>query len=215
MSSAIWADGAPSALPTPPGNPSVPPSGLSSGRITDRVTKSVNRQVSRITQFEGKRGHSARAALTLKWITFYLFALLGCGITQFLTDGVTYAKHGGLFMLASITVVAVTGAVSTLFYVNLRTEIVEKVRHYIFAIIVVPGTLVAGIVRAIQQWEWIHEGSLGTTLQIALPIVFLATVVLPMFIFVKEMLEIRTIYRSKLDDQEAVQLWTRQDGIQR
>lgn len=218
MSSAIWADGAPTA-PTPPSHaPSqtaTPPSALGSGRVTDRVTTAVNRQVSRITQFEGRRGHSARAALTLKWITFYLFALLGCGITQLLTSDVTYAKHGGLFMLASITVVAVTGAVSTLFYVNLRTEIVEKVRHYVFAIIVVPGTLVAGIVRAIQQWEWIHEGSLGTTLQIALPIVFLATVVLPMFIFVKEMLEIRTIYRSKLDDQEAVQLWTRQDGFQR
>jgi len=118
-------------------------------------------------------------------------------------------------MLASVTLISGTGAMATLFYVNIRTEIVEKVRHYVFAIVVVPGTLVAVIVKVTQYWEWINEGSLGSTLQIALPIVFLTTVVLPTFIFVKEMLEIRTIHRSKLDDQEAVQLWTRQDGAQR
>jgi hypothetical protein len=49
----------------------------------------------------------------------------------------------------------------------------------------------------------------------ALPVVFLLTVVLPAFIFVKEIAGMRAIYRSTLDDQEAVTLWTRQDGLQR
>lgn len=217
-SSSAWADGAPTGPSPLYGSTPVapePPSLKNSDRVTDRVTRSVNRRVSRIAQFEGKRGISARSALVIKWVVFYLTALLGCGLTEFLTAGVPYATHGGLFMLGSVTLIAATGAASTLFYVNIRTEIVEKVRHYIFAIVVVPGTLVAVIVKVTQYWEWINEGSLGSTLQIALPIVFLTTVVLPTFIFVKEMLEIRTIHRSKLDDQEAVQLWTRQDGAQR
>ena len=48
-----------------------------------------------------------------------------------------------------------------------------------------------------------------------MPIVFLATVILPVFIFIKEMAGIRTLYRTKLDDQEQVSLWTRNDGLQR
>lgn len=219
MTSSMWADGAPPSAPkgfygeTP--NVQAPASLANSDRMSDRVTHALNSRVSRITQFEGKRGLSARAALSVKWMVFYLFALLGCGLTEFLTAGTPYATHGGVFMLGSVTLIAAVGAACTIFYVNIRTEIVEKVRHYIFAIVVVPGTLVAGIVRVTQNWEWINEGSLGSTLQFALPIVFLTTVVLPTFIFVKEMLEIRTIHRSKLDDQEAVQLWTRLDGAQR
>jgi hypothetical protein len=39
--------------------------------------------------------------------------------------------------------------------------------------------------------------------------------VLPSFIFVKEVTGMRSLYRSNLDDQEAVTLWTRQDGLQK
>lgn len=202
-----YADGAPAPL--------MPPASSSSAPFTDRVTTRVNSHVSRIMQFEGKRGRSTRAALATKWTAYLLVVLLCSGITEALTSNVPYATHGGLFMLGSSVVIAVVGAGATFFYVNLRNEIIEKVRHYLFGIILIPGTLLAGVVRVVQEWEWINTGSIGSTLQMALPILFLATVVLPMFIFVKEMLGIRTLYRSRLDDEEAVQLWTRQDGLQR
>lgn len=202
--------------PLPPFTPAPPPLGpAETGRLTERVTLAVNSKMARMSNFEGARGQSARATLVIKWLSYFMLVLAGCGVTEYLTSGVTYAAHGGVFMLVAVTVVAVVGAGSTLFYVNLRTELVEKVRHYVFGIMVVPGLVVAVVVRLFQEWEWVNTGSVGSTLQIALPMVFLATVVIPMFIFVKEILGIRTIYRSKLDDQEAVALWTRMDGLQR
>jgi hypothetical protein len=181
------------------------------GKLTDRVTARVNR----VRQFEGPRGISSRAALMIKYVNYVLLVLLGCGVTGLATDGVRYAAGGGTFMLFSVATIALVGAVSTLFYVNLRNEIVERVRHYIFGIILFPGVLLAIVLRALQEWEWVNEGTLGTTLQAALPAIFLATVVLPAVVFVKEMVGIRTLHRSRLDDEEAVHLWTRHDGLQR
>jgi hypothetical protein len=153
--------------------------------------------------------------LAIKYVNYFLLVLLGCGLTEYLTSGVRYASKGGMFMLVAVTVVSVVGAGSTLFYVNLRTEIVERVRHYVFGIMILPGTLLAGMIRALQEWEWVNEGGLGSTLQAALPAIFLASVFLPAMVFIKEMIGIRTLHRTRMDDEESVQLWTRQDGLQR
>lgn len=219
--SGAWLDGAPrepfggqqhgshqqGQAPSHSGYPLTP----SKEKFTDRVTNRVNR----VRQFEGPRGVSSRAALAIKYVNYVLVALLGCGLTGLATDGVRFAAGGGTFMLFSVVCVACVGAISTMFYVNLRNEIVERVRHYIFGIILFPGTLLAFVLRALQEWEWVNEGTLGTTLQAALPAIFLATVVLPAIVFVKEMVGIRTLHRSRLDDEEAVHLWTRHDGLQR
>lgn len=179
------------------------------------VTHRAARKVSRIRQFEGRRGYSTRATLALRYANYLLLVLLMSGLTGLLTNGVRYASGGGTFMLFSCAVVTGSGALATLFYVNLRREIVERVRHYVFGIILLPGTLLAVTLRALQQWEWVNDGSLGRTLQAALPAIFLASVVLPAIVFVKELVGIRTLHRTKLDDEESVQLWTRQDGLQR
>lgn len=182
---------------------------------TASITERATRKVSRIRQFEGLRGYSSRVTLAVKYVNYFLLVLLCCGLTGYLTKGVRYASGGGTFMLFSVAVITVSGAVSTLFYVNLRNELVERVRHYVFGIVLIPGTLLAVTLRALQEWEWANEGSLGGTLRGALPVIFLASVVLPAIVFVKEIVGIRTLHRSKLDDEESVQLWTRQDGLQR
>jgi hypothetical protein len=82
-----------------------------------------------------------------------------------------------------------------------------------FGIVLFPGTLLALFLHVTKSW-W-GQDSISSTLSMALPVVFLLTVVLPAFIFVKEIAGMRAIYRSTLDDQEAVTLWTRQDGLQR
>jgi len=179
------------------------------------ITDSVTERVSRVRQFEGLRGRATRSALTLKYVSYFAVILLVCGIVETLTETVRFASGGGKFMLACTAVIVVVGAFSTLFYVNLRNEIVEKVRHFVFGLTLIPGLTMGGILGALTRWEWASEGSLGLTLEMALPAIFLATVFLPAAIFVKEMVGIRTLYRSKLDDQEAVALWTRQDGLQR
>lgn len=215
--SGAWSDGAPLRnLPREEntrrlGGDDVPANRPAPTSITERAT----RKVSRIRQFEGLRGYSSRATLAIKYINYFLLILLCCGLTGYLTKSVRFASGGGTFMLFSIAVITVTGAVATLFYVNLRNELVERVRHYVFGIVLIPGTLLAMTLRAFQEWEWANEGSLGGTLRGALPVVFLASVVLPAIVFVKEIVGIRTLHRSKLDDEESVQLWTRQDGLQR
>jgi hypothetical protein len=215
-SSSAWSDGAPLRnLPRPEEarrrSENVEVVNRPAASITERVT----RKVSRIRQFEGLRGYSSRVALAVKYVNYFLLVLLCCGLTGYLTKGVRFASGGGTFMLFSVAVITVSGAVATLFYVNLRNELVERIRHYVFGIILIPGTLLAMTLRAFQEWEWANEGSLGGTLRGALPVVFLASVVLPAIVFVKEIIGIRTLHRSKLDDEESVQLWTRQDGLQR
>ncbi len=223
----VWADGAPATatgLPagTPPDPTAAPydvrnPSFPRPGRSPDprRRTGVPGDGLSRSRRFEGLRGGGTRLSIALKYATYTLAIVAGSGLTEWLTDGVRYASGGGRFMFASLTVITVTGAFSTFFYVNMRAELVEKVRHYVFAVTMAPGVLTAAALGAVQSWQYANEGSLGVTLQMALPAVFLATVALPAIIFVKEMLGIRTLHRSRLDDQEAVQLWTRQDGLQR
>jgi Na+/proline symporter len=116
-------------------------------------------------------------------------------------------------MLLACTTVISIGAVSTLFYVNLRNTIVQRVRHYVFGIIAFPGALLALFLKGAQTW--LSKDALGSTLGAALPVLFLATVIIPAFVFAKEMMGIRSLHLSKLDDEEAVKLWTRQDGLSR
>lgn len=223
----MWADGAPpTATGLPSGSPPDPtappydvrepslprPGGSPSPR---RRTGVEGDGLSRMRRFEGLRGGGTRASIAVKYLVYVLAIVAGSGLTEWLTRGVRYASGGGRFMFAALTVITVTGAFSTFFYVNMRTELVEKVRHYVFAVTMAPGILTAAALGAVRDWQYANEGSLGVTLQMALPAVFLATVALPAIIFVKEMLGIRTLHRSRLDDQEAVQLWTRQDGFQR
>jgi hypothetical protein len=210
MTNDFFADGAPqraqSQAPThlPAADPSSNPE-----RITDRATRAV----SRLQQFEGLRGRSTRAALALRYVAYLFTIVVLSALTQGATDDIKYAEGGGVFMLLSCTTISVVGSVATLFYVNLRNEIIARVRHYIFGIILFPGTLLALFLYVTKSW-W-GQDTFSSTLSMALPVVFLVTVVLPAFIFVKEIAGMRAIYRSTLDDQEAVSLWSRQDGLQR
>lgn len=171
-------------------------------------------KVGTVRQFEGLRGRSTRAALIVKYVNQFVLILIFAGVTERLTKGVPIASGGGKFMLFSCSTVALVGAGATLFYVNLRSELLEKVRHYIFGIILVPGTLIAGLLYVLPNWSSAEGGQLGGLLNSVLPSIFIAAVVLPALVFVKEILGIRTLHRSTMDDQEAVALWSRQDGLQ-
>jgi len=185
---------------------------LGVGRYTSRVTNAAQR-VSRIHQFEGDRGKSTRASVVLRHFSYVLTLLLSAAVTEAATAGIRNAQGGGWFMILSCTSVVAIGAISTLFYVNLRNQILQRIRHYVFGIIAFPGTLLAIFLNAAQSW--LGEDTLGSTLGAALPVLFLATVIIPAFVFGKEMMGIRSLHQSKLDDEEAVKLWTRQDGLSR
>ena len=178
------------------------------------IPSMLTSKVGTIRQFEGLRGRSTRAALVVKYLNQFIFIIILAGIAERLTQGVPYASGGGKYMLFSCSVVALVGAGATLFYVNLRRELLEKVRHYIFGIILVPGTLIACLLYVLPNWSSSEGGELGGVLNSVLPSILIAAVVLPALVFVKEILGIRTLHRSTMDDQEAVALWSRQDGLQ-
>jgi|MesohylFT_1024984.scaffolds.fasta_scaffold07581_2 hypothetical protein len=206
-----WSDG----VPTQSHDGKTPQPGaehLGIGRYTSRVTQAAQR-VSRLHQFEGTRGASSRASVVFRHVSYVLAVLLSAAVTQAATAGIRNAQGGGWFMMLSCTSVVTIGAISTLFYVNLRNQIIQRVRHYVFGIIAFPGTLLSIFLKAAQSW--LGEDTLGSTLGAALPVLFLATVIIPAFVFGKEMMGIRSLHLSKLDDEEAVKLWTRQDGLSR
>jgi hypothetical protein len=207
--SGAWGDGSPKVEMQ---QSSSPQEIQGAGRYTHKITD-VAQRVSRIRQFEGHRGVSTRASVVLRHISYILTVFLCSAITQASTAGIKNAQGGGLFMLLACTVVIAIGAISTLFYVNLRNTIVQRVRHYVFGIIAFPGTVIALFLSAAQTW--LSKDALGSTLGAALPVLFLATVIIPAFVFAKEMMGIRSLHLSKLDDEEAVKLWTRQDGLSR
>lgn len=225
-----WSDGAPTRGNIPVDNPGLDYNSMPYDRGNSAIygNTPVNTEpapkrsipsiltskVGTIRQFEGLRGRSTRAALVVKYVNQFILIIIFAGITERLTKGVPYASGGGKFMLFSCTTVALVGAGATLFYVNLRSELLEKVRHYIFGIILVPGTLIAGLLYVLPNWSSEEGGQLGGLLNSVLPSIFIAAVVLPALVFVKEILGIRTLHRSTMDDQEAVALWSRQDGLQ-
>jgi hypothetical protein len=207
----VWSDGAPTPRPAPGGTSGYNAPTPASGR---KYTDGVTQRVSRIVQFEGLRGRSTRAAVVLRYIAYALLTLGCAAVTQISTEGIRNATGGGWFLLMSCTLITATGAFATILYPNTRHEIIHRVRHYVFGIVAIPGAILALFLKAAQNWMGSGD-TLAATLGAAGPIVFLATIVLPAFVFVKEMFGIRTLNRSRLDDEEAVLLWTRQDGIQR
>jgi hypothetical protein len=172
-------------------------------------------KVSRLREFEGLRGYSVRATLAIKYVNYFLAILLFCGVTNFFVNGVRFASGGGVYMLFSTMIIAVTGSIASLFYIPLRKEIVEKVRHYIFGLMLPAGTVVAAILKVLQTWEYSNGGGVGSLLSMALPAIFLATIFLPSIVFVKEILGTRTLHRGSMDNEEHVNQITRWDGSQR
>lgn len=179
-----------------------------------KKSKKKYRPASRHYQAEGPRWFSARVAVYLRYLAYMGTILICSGLTEVFTRGLPTANGGGKWMLFSMATIVIVGAVASLFYTNLRNEIVDKVRSYIFGMALFPGTLIALFLYATE--DFLGRDAFSSTLATALPIVFLCTVIIPALVFIKEITGLRSVHRSKLDDEEAVLLWTRQqDGLQR
>lgn len=171
-------------------------------------TERVSYKVSRILSLEGLRGKSSRYALLLKYISIFISVLLLSSVTQYLTRGVKNVSGGGWFMLSCSTIIFIVGSIATMMYPNMRSELIHKTKFYVMNIICVPGAIFSLLIRFAQNW--LGTDTLGQTLGIAIPVIFLSTLILPALVYIKEIVGLRGINRSKLDDEEAVLLWTRQ-----
>jgi hypothetical protein len=102
------------------------------------------------------------------------------------------------------------------FFVNHRNEIIVQCRHFLFGIMLFPGTGIAVLMWATRGATATSSSSvLSSAFTNALPLLFFATVIIPSLIFIKVIAGMRNLHRSTMDDQAAVALWTRQDNLVR
>lgn len=171
----------------------------------------------RIATFEGPRGYSTRAAVFARHAAYLLTIILCSSITHFAMQAAgPYMLDGGTVMLFMSAFTLLVGALATAGYPAHRNQIIEEVRHYVFGLMVLPGTGVATIL-------WVFKGLLSSqanpdafsrTVDFGLLLVFGTLMVMPPVVFVKLMSGIRTLARSTRDDQEMMSVWSRQDGHQ-
>lgn len=182
------------------------------------LTSSAPHKVARVGSNEGPRGYSTRAAVYLRHVAYLLIVMAGSSISHYCFQAVGKYMLGGKLMFGLAGLVLASAAVGTMFYTNQRNEILEQTRHYVFGMMVLPGTALALIMWGAQVMAGPAPGGSEDqflkVIFIGLPALYFATVVIPPVLFIKMLAQIRTLHRSRLDDQEMMQLWTRQDGRQ-
>lgn len=200
----------------PPNNP--PPSNAGQMDMPDptggkRRGQDAAEKISRMLQFEGPRGYSTRGAIFLRYISYGLVIALASATTQVFTRGGGMAEGGGKWMAIASLVMLVTATVATFFFPHLRPKIIAQLKQYLFGITVLPGTALAALIFMTR--DLMGGDAFASTLSIGLTMLFVFTVGFPVLIYIKVMSDLRTLYRSTMDDQEAVALYARQDGLQR
>ena len=167
---------------------------------------------------EGLRGLSTRTAVRLRYVGYFLTIIIGSATTHWAMSTAGAWASGGWFMFGVSVLMAVTGAVGTWFYVNHRNEILEQFKHYLFGICLIPGSALAVINRLAQgvfDSPTAQQDAFLSATASALPLLVFITVVIPAALFVKMIAGIRHIHRTRLDDQEAMNTYTRTDGLMR
>jgi hypothetical protein len=166
-----------------------------------------------VRRVEGPRGYSVRASVWFRYVGFMAAIIVCSALTEAVTAGIPNASKAGAWMFASCTVMSLTAAIGTMAFPANRLEVIEQWRHFLFGLCLFPGT-------GIAVFMWATEGlfrasstdAFAGLMSNALPILYFVTVVIPTLIFIKWVGGQRTIYRSRMDDQEMVSIWTRQTG---
>lgn len=171
-----------------------------------------------VRMVEGLRGISTRTAVYLRYVASFLGVVLCSSLTQWAMSDSGGWRNGGIFMFWSALLMVVTAAVGSWFYANHRNEIIEQLKHYLFGIALIPGTALSLINRAAAGLFASPSGQSDAFLSAtanALPLLVFITVVIPAALFVKMVAGMRHLHRSRLDDEEAMLTYTRNDGWMR
>lgn len=165
---------------------------------------------------EGLRGFSVRASVILRYVCYWMFIVTAGSITHYCFKSVPEASSGGVWLMASCAFQLLVAVAGTLFAAHRRDEILEQLRAYVFGYTVIPGLGVA-----LFMWVARNMVSSGSddlfirTAVAALPWIYFIPVLVPSIIFLRLVAGFRTIDRVGLDDEEILQIYTRNDGLQR
>ena len=144
---------------------------------------------------------------------FHFCVVVACtGFVRAVFTDTSWALASRL-MLVSAAVMVITAVIGSWFFPDKRPELTEQLRHFLFQIMLLPSTAVAGILWLMRTFGTnpdTQDHFLGL-LHNSLPIIFLFTVVIPAVIFVKMVASLPFLDRSRVDDEEAIRRWMRQD----
>lgn len=213
-------DGAPTSSPNSHAPSSDPAFVKTQKSSDDRAKSGKGARTPRFTKAdflrnEGPRGVSVRATVWLRHLGYFISIVLGASITQAALSKVPNTSSGGLWMLGSLTVLYVTAVVGSWMFPDARTELIEEARHYAFGITLIPGTSLAILMWAASRFMQSNSSDVfAHTLGIALPIVYVMTVLIPCVLFVRLVAGRRYFAMSRGDDEKAMRAYTRQGYIQ-
>lgn len=171
----------------------------------------------RVMTNEGPRGYSTRASVYLRHAAYLLVVVLCSALTHYAMDAAgPYSIDGGRAMFVLATIVLVVGALATMAYPPQRNQVLEQVRHYVFGMMVLPGTGIALVLWLVKGLVSVQSktDAFSATVDTGLLMVFGAVLIMPPVVFLRLIAGIRTLHRSTRDDQETMALWSRQDGRQ-
>lgn len=184
-------------------------------RVARPINAPMTRKLRRLRN-EGWRGTSVRASVALRYISYWFVIVGGSALAGAFFAEVPNAQSGGLWMLLSTSFQLAVAAIGTIFYANRRHEIIEQVRAYVFGYTLFPGLGVAAFMwTATRLVAYGSQDAFVHTLTAALPWIYFLPVVLPAVIFAKTVAGLRMTNRLRLDDEEIMQIYTRNDGLQR
>jgi len=110
-------------------------------------------------------------------------------------------------------VVAVAG---TLFAAHRRSEIIDQLRGFIFGYTIGPGVGVAVFMWVARNLiSGGNEDLFIRTAVSALPWIYFIPIIIPAIIFLRLVAGFKTIDKIGMDDEEMLQIYTRNDGLQR
>jgi hypothetical protein len=165
---------------------------------------------------EGFRGTSTRASVLLRYATYWLVVILAGATAHLCFRAVPGARSGGTWLMASCAFQLVVAVIGTVFAAHRRNEIIEQFRAFVFGYTIGPGVGVALFMWTTQAL--VADGSedlFVRTAIAALPWLYFIPVVIPSVMFLKLVSGFRALDRVQLDDEEIMQIYTRNDGLQR
>lgn len=165
---------------------------------------------------EGLRGVSVRVSVLFRYLTYWFVIVLSGAVAHYCFRSVPEAGSGGIWLMASCTFQLVIAVLGTMFAAHRRTEIIEQLRGFLFGYTIGPGIGVAVFMWVARNFvAGGAEDLFIRTAVAALPWIYFIPILVPAVIFLRLVAGFKTIDKVGLDDEEILQIYTRNDGRQR
>lgn len=183
------------------------------------LRREINATLAAVRTTEGERGVATRWAVVFRYLAYLGGIVAIAAVVGAMPALGTLASQ--LIIVSSVMII-VTAAVGTIAFPTERRALVDQMRFFVFGIVCFPSVVLGALLSVVNNANVASAGisAAGSSDalivgigQSAIPYLFWATVVVPPFLFVKTVVGMRKLHRQRMDDEEAVRLWTRQDGL--